>query len=107
MRLTQWLTLPAACLFALVIAGPVRAQPPASPEGQQRAGNPLEVAPWARPTATPRHVVYLVGGGSGNYRKGEPPLPDEGTWGWDYRGGLIQRRVILDRKSTRLNSSHT
>lgn len=93
MRPIQWLALPTACLFALLLAGPGRAQ---LPDGHQRAGNPQEVSPWARPSDTGRYVGYLVGGGSGNYRKGEPPFPDDGTWGWDFRGGLIQRKVILN-----------
>ena len=27
---------------------------------------------------------------------GDPPFADDGTWGWDFRGGLIQRKVILN-----------
>ena len=68
---------------------------PGSPERQQRAGYPLEVAPWAHPSDTGRYVGYSVGGGSVNNRTGDPPSPDEGTWGWDYRGWLFPRRVIL------------
>ncbi len=92
MRRYQWLALPTACLFVSLLAASGQAQQP----GQQRAGNAQEVAPWARPSDTGRYVGYLVGGGSVNYRKSEPPSPDEGTWGWDYRGGLLQRRVMLN-----------
>jgi hypothetical protein len=96
MHRSQWLAPPMLCLLALLVAAPAQAQLAGSPDGQQRAGNAQEVAPWARPSDTGRYVGYLVGGGSVNYRKGEPPLPNEGTWGWDYRGGLFQRRVILN-----------
>ena len=29
-----------------------------------------------------------------NVLKGEPRRPEEGTWGWDYQGWLLPRRVI-------------
>jgi hypothetical protein len=89
------IALPLAGLLALVFAVPCRAQVIGS-DSYQRAGNPLEQAPWARPSDTGRYVGYYVGGGSGSARKGEPPLADEGTWGWDYQGGLFKRRVILN-----------
>jgi hypothetical protein len=87
MRRYQWLALPTCCVFALLDAASGQAQ---------RAGYAQEVAPWAMPSDTGRYVGYLVGGGSLSIRKGDPPLPDEGTWGWDYRGGLFQRRVMLN-----------
>jgi len=94
MRRSQWLAAAAIC--SLVLVAPAHTQQPDNLAGQQRAGYPQEVSPWARPSDTGGYVGYLVGGGSVNYRKGEPPLPDEGTWGWDYRGSLFQRRVILN-----------
>ena len=84
MRLMQWLALPTACLFALLLAGTGRAQ---LPDGHQRAGNPQEVSPWARPSDTGRYVGYLVGGGA--VCRGDGPTADEGTWGWDYTGLVL------------------
>src|SRR5256885_13000933 len=58
-----------------------------------RAGYPLQVACYARPSDTPKYVGYYVGGGSavgGTHR-----FCDEGTWGWDYQGCLLPHRVIL------------
>jgi hypothetical protein len=66
----------------------------ADPEGHQRAGFPLEVAPWAHPSDTGRYVGYMVGGGAAVYHGSEPPGPEDGTWGWDFTGGIFKRRVI-------------
>src|SRR6266446_3892340 len=88
----QWL---AVGLFGMLIAGPLCAQIPENVQGHQRAGNPLVVAPWAKPSDTGRYVGYQVGGGALNMGKAEPAYPDDGTWGWDYQGGLFRRRVIL------------
>jgi hypothetical protein len=82
-------------LLSLAGTGPVHAQAPGCVDGQQRAGYPQEVAPWARPSDTGRYVGYYVGGGCVNPRKAEPPYPDDGTWGWDYLGGCFRRHVIL------------
>jgi hypothetical protein len=62
--------------------------------GEARAGNPSSVAPWAQPSDNGKYVGYEVGGGSACHRDG--PLPDEGTWGWDYEGHFIPSRVVLD-----------
>jgi hypothetical protein len=96
MRSTRWLALPAVCLLTLSLAEPSHAQIFAAPEGQARAGHAQEVAPWAKPSDTGRYVGYEVGGGSLSWRKGEAPYADDGTWGWDYSGGLFRRRVILN-----------
>src|SRR5687768_16561419 len=48
---------------------------------------------WAQPSDTGHYVGYWVGGGC--LRKGDPPTPDEGTWGWDYGGCLFPKRVYL------------
>src|SRR5438046_2744401 len=86
-----------ALALALTQARPVVAQEiPGDPAGHARAGYPLVVSPWARPSDTGRYIGYTVGGGALSYRKGEPPLPDDGTWGWDYQGGFFRRRVILN-----------
>jgi hypothetical protein len=58
-----------------------------------RAGCPLQVAWYARPSDTPAYIGYYLGGGSavgGTHR-----CCAEGTWGWDYHGCLLPHRVIL------------
>lgn len=67
-------------------------EPPAPPPPGYGA-YPLCVAPWAQPGRTPAYVGYYVGGGLP--KRGEPNCPDEGTWGWDYQGRCLRRRVWL------------
>ena len=50
---------------------------------------------FAIPSDTGRYLGYHVGGGAGHPRKAEPRRDDEGTWGWDYQGWLVRRRVVL------------
>ena len=81
--------------FSLVVIGvdAVMADPPTSVvpiDGRPR------VAWWAIPSDTGHYLGYYVGGGCGRPLKGEPRRSDEGTWGWDYQGWLIPRRVVLD-----------
>ena len=71
------------------------ADPPDSWKEQRRAGFPLETSHFAQPSDTGRYTGGIVGGGAINLRKSDPPLLHEGTWGWDYTGGLLQRRVLL------------
>jgi hypothetical protein len=81
-----------AALALVFPASPVRAQ-------TTDAGVDLPIqgpSRRARPTDDGRYVGYQVGGGATNARKSDAPWPDEGTWGWDYRGVLIQRRVSLN-----------
>jgi hypothetical protein len=66
---------------------------PASDHSLHRAGNPQTVAWYARPSDTGHDIGYYVGGGCGC--RGESRHPDEGVWGWDYRGCLIPRRIVL------------
>jgi hypothetical protein len=77
--------------FTLVLigVGTVVADPPAT-------AGPPQVAWWAIPSDTGHNLGYYLGGGCGRPLKGEPRRPDEGTWGWDYQGWLIPRRVMLD-----------
>lgn len=82
-----------ACLLLTVGCKHCRRDDAASHE---RAGYPNAVAPWAQPTDTGRYIGYEVGGGAAHGRKGEPPLPEEGTWGWDYHGYRVPSRVALD-----------
>jgi hypothetical protein len=63
----------------------VRGQTPARPRQ----------APWAHPSDTGRYVGYYVGGGCAINHLADAPRHDEGTWGWDYLGGLFHRHVIL------------
>jgi hypothetical protein len=63
-------------------------------DGDERAGHPMVVASWAKPSDTGKYVGYEVGGGSAC--PGDGPSECEGTWGWDYEGILLPSRVILD-----------
>jgi hypothetical protein len=79
-----------------VALGAVRGEPPAdSACEQRRAGNPQGVACWAVPSDTGHYVGNYVGGGCAVRCVADPPHADEGTWGWDYRGWLWPRRVLL------------
>ena len=79
----------------LLVGGAASADPPGNAAAHARAGYPQEVSRFARPSDTGRYVGYPVGGGCAFPRKGDPPGPNDGTWGWDYLGGCFQRRVIL------------
>ena len=59
----------------------------------RRAGKPQRVSKLARPGNTCLYGGYYVGGGAPWH--GEPRRSSEGTWGWDYWGHLIKRRVAL------------
>jgi hypothetical protein len=61
----------------------------------RRAGNPQEISRFAVPSNTLGYNGSIVGGGSIAGHRGDPPLPDEGTWGWDYRGLLLPRKINL------------
>jgi hypothetical protein len=47
------------------------------------------VAPWARGTFSRHYEGGLIGGGSA--RGGVAAGPQEGTWGWDFRGKFNKR----------------
>lgn len=71
--------------------------PPGAPRpiehSHARAGNPWCVSPHAKPTNQPGYVGDYVGGGDAWHpgaRRNE-----EGTWGWDYQGFHIPRRIRL------------
>jgi hypothetical protein len=84
-------------LLGTLLAGSVRAQDAAClavDAGLHRAGNPQHIAWYAWPSDTGHYIGYYVGGGCGCH--GEPRHPDEGVWGWDYRGCLLPRRIVLD-----------
>ena len=59
----------------------------------RRAGYPDMQRRHAIPSETPHYSMGLVGGGAAV--RGEPPWPLEGTWGWDYHGGLLPKRIWL------------
>jgi hypothetical protein len=62
-------------------------------DGFRRAGNPQAVACYAVSSDTGHYVGYYVGGGAPCL--GDHPWPEDGTWGWDYRGFLVPKKVIL------------
>jgi hypothetical protein len=89
-------------LFALTmtlvptVAGLGQQPPPASSACEhERAGYPLATSHLARPSDNGGNVGYLVGGGCPFPHRAEAPTPAEGTWGWDYQGWWLPRRVIL------------
>ncbi len=51
------------------------------------------VSRHARPSNSCADDGYIVGGGAAFH--GEPGYADEGTWGWDYFGFTIPRRIAL------------
>ena len=85
-----------AALLAPMAAEPVDDKPEpwdVPDHTMQRAGFPQHIACYAQPSETTSYMGYYVGGGSpcgGRY-----PAPDEGTWGWDYRGCVLQRHIFL------------
>jgi hypothetical protein len=80
--------------LSLVAAGSGRAESCSVPEdGHRRAGYPLEVRAHAVPSDTGHYVGYYVGGGAPC--RGDARDRDDGTWGWDYGGLLLPKRVAL------------
>ena len=53
----------------------------------------MRVACYAKPSDTGRYVGYYVGGGAA--WRGEPRALNEGTWGWDYKGFALPKRIDL------------
>jgi hypothetical protein len=58
-----------------------------------RAGCAMLVRPHAIPTETRHYGGYRVGGTVP--LRGVAPAPDEGTFGWDYFGMTVPKRVAL------------
>jgi hypothetical protein len=58
-----------------------------------RAGDPHRIAWYAKPSWNKRDSSGYVGGGA--TWRGEPRLPDEGTWGLDYAGLFSRNRIWL------------
>jgi hypothetical protein len=65
------------------------------PSSFQRAGNPQEISPLARLGDSGGFIGYYVGGGAVSRRRGDGPYVNEGTWGWDFQGKFLERRVNL------------
>lgn len=59
-----------------------------------RAGHPDQISRHAELTRTPSYDSYYVGGGTAF--GGCPRRREEGTWGRDYQGLYVPRRVWLD-----------
>jgi hypothetical protein len=57
-------------------------------------GCPQSIAWYARPSNSPRYIGYYVGGGAAI--GGGERCADEGTWGWDFSGSLIEHHVWLN-----------
>lgn len=66
------------------------------------AGCPLCVRRHAAPSDTGRYVGYYVGGGT--VLRGTGRYLDEGTWGWDYRGMVVEPRIMLGWSHARVQS---
>ena len=92
MRLTNWLGV---TILGAALASPVHAGWGAD-DDQRRAGYPQEQSKLPHPGENAHQVGYYVGGGAAWGRHSEGRYPDEGTWGWDYQGWIIRRRVILN-----------
>lgn len=61
-----------------------------------RAGDPQCTSPLAGPGESPHAVGYYVGGGARvKGWIGEERRPQEGTWGTDYSGCLIRKKIDL------------
>ena len=59
----------------------------------ERAGYPNEISPLAHPTENPGYGGSYVGGGGALGH--EPRTCEEGTFGWDYEGLCVPRRIWL------------
>lgn len=62
-------------------------------EDQARAGCAMLVRPRAIPSQTRHYGGYAVGGGVP--LRGASPGPEQGTFGWDYFGLTVPKRVAL------------
>lgn len=95
MKTKWWMICLGMGLGSLTWSGNAAVLVSAQESEEHRTGRPFDVAPWAMPSNTHSYLGYLVGGGCSHRRKGDGPTAEEGTWGWDYRGWLLPRRVNL------------
>lgn len=63
-------------------------------EDHYRAGCPQLLRHFNIPSANGRYTMYKVGGGSALFGSG--PMLSEGTWGLDYAGFLLPRKIALN-----------
>ena len=103
-------SLPASEAAAGLFFHRVEGTPPPGPpryieHSHARAGNPQCISPHAVPTNGPGYVGYYVGGGSAC--TGCARHREDGTWGWDYQGVHLPRRVWLDWSHGRLYQGGT
>lgn len=86
----KYMMLLTGLILTVGVATGVLADPPEHPSGGL---GPFHL--WPVPSDTGHYFGYYVGGGNGRPHKAESRRDDEGTWGWDYKGWLIPRRVVL------------
>lgn len=97
MQLQTWAAL-FVCLLSLVLAGSANAQQTDDPACRQaernaRACHAQTVSGLATRSNTKHYGWYYVGGGT--LFRGDRPSPQEGTFGWDYRGFILPKLVQL------------
>jgi hypothetical protein len=73
---------------------PPPGHPRSLPYTHERAGYPLCLSSFSQPTETPYYQSYYVGG-SAPLGHGDARCPHEGTFGWDFVGIHLPRRVAL------------
>jgi hypothetical protein len=97
MRAPHFMSLSLAAVSLLTGAMTALADPPLAQTmpAAQPVGSIQPVACWAVPSNNSHYIGYYVGGGCNCLGHADPRRPDEGTWGWDYRGWLIPRWVNL------------
>src|SRR5437763_4796314 len=86
----------AVVLCGVLLARPAWAIKPRCDEAEhtmERAGHPDHQSKLAKPSETKGYVGYYVGGGSPFKSCWRPP--QAGTWGWDYQGCVLPRKVFL------------
>ena len=91
MRRRSLVALAGAGVVLGALAGLARAG--SCEDGCRHVGHPEEISCLAVPSDTGHYFGYYVGGGAPCL--GEPRCVWEGTWGWDYSGLLVPKRVAL------------
>jgi len=84
-----------ALLTLLALAIRAKPNPPDTEDDYLRAGRPFEISRFARPADIGRSIGYYVGGGALNRHRADPASTIDGTWGFDFTGGIFRRRVDL------------
>ncbi len=81
-------------LVLILLPASLLAAEPNGIDSYDRAGHPQCQRRLAMPSNTARYWGDYVGGGA--LLGGEPRCAHEGTWGWDYSGGIPIKRIWLD-----------